>query len=150
MVAAGKPGAEQRLGITDCGASSPGPGHDCFMALPASDAIVGSQAGYFHGARFGAGCWVYLFEDGSGWHFSDVQCGQAPGTLPRIGLDDTVNVSGCANLRAQPSLTAPILTCVPNGTTVRLVGGPAYRDGHLWWMAQQGGWMVHESLVSAS
>jgi hypothetical protein len=47
-------------------------------------------------------------------------------------------------------LTAPILTCVPNGTTVRLVGGPVYRDGHLWWMLEQGGWMVHESLVGAS
>jgi hypothetical protein len=148
MVRAGKPGAEQSLGIPDCGSSQPGPGHDCFTALPAADAIVGTRAGYFHGSRFGSGCWVYLFEDENGWHFVDVRCGQAPGTLPRINQDDTVSVSGCANVRAEPSLQSTVLSCVPSGTNVHVVGGPVYRDGKLWWQLQGKGWMVHDSLVS--
>src|SRR5207237_10080242 len=55
MVSVGKPAAERQLGIADCGSTSPGPGHDCFMDLGASEAIIGSNAGYFHGSRFGAG-----------------------------------------------------------------------------------------------
>src|SRR5438067_4144772 len=147
MVAVGKPAAARQLGITDCGSSSPGAGHDCFMALGASDAMVGTDAGYFHGARFGSGCWVYLYEDGSGWHFVDVQCAQAPGSLPRIEMDDLVKVSGCANVRSEPGLQARIVACLPNGTTVHVVGGPVYRDGKLWWLLQGQGWVVHDSLV---
>jgi hypothetical protein len=147
MVAAGKPAAEQRMGIPDCGSTSPGPGHDCFMAFPASDAIVGAEAGYFHGARFGTGCWVYLYQDAGGWHFVDVRCAQAPGDLPRVAMDDQVHVTGCANVRAEPSLQAPVVACLPNGTTVHISGGPAYRDGKLWWYLEGRGWMVHDSLV---
>src|SRR5439155_13559772 len=55
MVAVGKPAAERQLGIADCGSSSPGPGYDCFAALVASEAMVGTDAGYFHGSRFGSG-----------------------------------------------------------------------------------------------
>ena len=147
MVAAGKPGAERQLGIADCGSASPGPGHDCFAAFGASDAIVGTDAGYFHGSRFGSGCWVYLYHDAGGWHYVDVRCAQAPGSLPRIGMDDTVNVSGCANVRAQPGLQTQIVACLPNGTSVHISNGPVFRDGKLWWFLQGQGWMVHESLV---
>jgi len=150
MVAVGTPGAERQLGIADCGSSSPGPGHDCFMAFGATDAIVGTEAGYFHGSRFGSGCWVYLDHDAGGWHFVDVRCAQAPGSLPRIGMDDVVKVSGCANVRAQPGLQAPVVRCLPNGTTVHVVGGPAFRDGKLWWLLQGQGWMVHDSLVGGA
>ena len=147
MVAVGKLAAARQLGITDCGSSSPGAGHDCFMALGASDAMVGTDAGYFHGARFGSGCWVYLYEDGAGWHFVDVQCAQAPGSLPRIGMDDLVKVSGCANVRSDPGLQGRVVACLANGATVHVVGGPVYRDGKLWWLLQGQGWMVHDSLV---
>ena len=147
MVAAGKPGAERQLGIADCGSASPAPGHDCFAAFGASDAIVGTDAGYFHGSRFGSGCWVYLDHDAGGWHYVDVRCAQAPGLLPRIGMDDTVNVSGCANVRAQPGTQTQIVACLPNGTSVHISNGPVFRDGKLWWFLQGQGWMVHESLV---
>ena len=147
MVAAGKPGAERQLGIADCGSASPGPGHDCFAAFGASDSIVGTDAGYFHGSRFGSGCWVYLDHDAGGWHYVDVRCAQAPGSLPRIGTDDIVNVSGCANVRAQPGLQTQIVACLPNGTSVHIASGPVFRDGKLWWFLQGQGWMVHESLV---
>jgi hypothetical protein len=148
MVAVGKPAAEQQLGIADCGSTSPGPGHDCFTALPASDAIVGTDAGYFHGARFGSGCWVYLYQHAGGWHFVDVRCAQAPGSLPRVAMDDMVHVTGCANVRAEPSLQAPVVACLPNNATVHITGGPAYRDGKLWWYLEGRGWMVHDSLVA--
>jgi hypothetical protein len=148
MVAVGRPEAEQRLAIPDCGATSPGPGHDCFAALQAADAIVGTDAGYFHGARFGTGCWVYLYQDAGGWHFVDVRCAQAPGSLPRVAMDDLVHVSGCANVRAEPSLQAPVVACLPNNTTVQITGGPVYRDDKLWWYLEGRGWMVHDSLVS--
>ena len=147
MVTAGNPGAERQLGIADCGSSSPGPGHDCFMAFGATDAIVGTEAGYFHGSRFGSGCWVYLDHDAGGWHYVDVRCAQAPRSLPRIGMDATVNVSGCANVRAQPGLQTQIVACLPNGTSVHISNGPVFRDGKLWWFLQGQGWMVHESLV---
>ena len=147
MVAVGKPAAERLLGIADCGSSSPGPGHDCFAALGASDAMVGTDAGYFHGSRFGSGCWVYLYQDGAGWHFVDVECAQAPGSLPRIGMDDLVKVSGCANVRSDPGLQGRVVACLANGATVHVVGGPVYRDGKLWWLLQGQGWMVHDSLV---
>ena len=150
MVAVGKPAAERQLGIADCGSTSPGPGHDCFMDLGASEAIIGSNAGYFHGSRFGSGCWVYLDRDGGGWHYVDVRCAQAPGSLPRIGTDDVVNVSGCANVRAQPGLQAQVVRCLPNGTTVHVVGGPAFSDGKLWWLLEGQGWMVHDSLVGGA
>ena len=150
MVAVGKPAAERQLGIADCGSTSPGPGHDCFMDLGASEAIIGSNAGYFHGSRFGSGCWVYLDRDGGGWHYVDVRCAQAPGSLPRIGMDDVVKVSGCANVRAQPGLQAQVVRCLPNGTTVHVVGGPAFSDGKLWWLLQGQGWMVHDSLVGGA
>src|SRR2546423_2376997 len=97
MVAAGKPAAEQQLRIPDCGSTSPGPGHDCFQALGPSDSWVGTNAGYFHGARFGSGCWVFLYRDSGGWHFVDVACGQGVGSLPRLNQDDVVFVTGCAN-----------------------------------------------------
>ena len=147
MVTIGKPAAERQLGIGDCGSTSPGPGHDCFLDLGASDAIIGTDAGYFHGSRFGSGCWVYLDHDAAGWHYVDVRCAQAPGSLPRVGMDDIVNVSGCANVRAQPGLQTQIVACLPNGTTVHVTGGPVLRDSKLWWLLQGQGWMVHDSLV---
>jgi len=147
MVTVGKPAAERQLGIGDCGSTSPGPGHDCFLDLGASDAIIGTDAGYFHGSRFGSGCWVYLDHDAAGWHYVDVRCAQAPGSLPRVGMDDIVNVSGCANVRAQPGLQTQIVACLPNGTTVHVIGGPVFRDSKLWWLLQGQGWMVHDSLV---
>ena len=72
---------------------------------------------------------------------------QAPGSLPRVGMDDIVNVSGCANVRAQPGLQTQIVACLPNRTTVHVIGGPVFRDGKLWWLLQGQGWMVHDSLV---
>src|SRR2546423_4719465 len=147
MVAAGNPGAERDLAIADCGTSSPGPGRDCFQALNAADAIVGTNAGYFHAARFGTGCWVYVYTDGAGWHYVDVRCAQAPGQLPRLDTDDLVHVSGCANVRSQPGLQAPIVRCLANGTAVHVSSGPVYTDGKLWWLLQGQGWMAHESLI---
>ncbi|TMD15698.1 MAG: SH3 domain-containing protein [Chloroflexi bacterium] len=147
MVAAGSPGAEGQMRIPDCGSGEPSPGHDCFQAMGGSEALVGTSAGYFQGARLGAGCWVYLYKDGTGWHYLDVRCAQAVGTLPRVGTDDDVHVSGCANVRAEPALAARIVACLPNGTVVHVGGGPAYRDGTLWWYLQDRGWMAHDSLV---
>src|SRR5205823_1082479 len=116
----------------DCGSASPGPGHDCFAAFGASDAIVGTDAGYFHGSRFGSGCWVYLDHDAGGWHYVDVRCAQAPGSLPRIGMDDTVNVSGCANVRRFPDVersahgSDAVLTTLP--LAVHCTGQSVHRE----------------------
>ena len=149
MVAAGKPGAERKFNIPDCGSSSPHVGNDCFEALGPQDSWVGTNAGYFHGARGGSGCWVYLYQDAGGWHFVDAQCAQAVGSLPRLDSDDTVNVTGCANVRSQPGLQSPVVACLPNGTNVHISGGLVYQDSKLWWFLQGRGWMVHDSLVGA-
>jgi hypothetical protein len=112
--------------------------------------VVGSNAGYFHGNRFGSGCWVYVYQDATGWHFLDVACGQAVGSLPTLNTDDLVYASGCGNVRAEPSLQAQVVRCLPSGTNVHLGNGLVYADGKLWWLVQNQGWMAHELLVAES
>ena len=148
MVGAGKPGAERDLGIRDCGSSQPGPGNDCFAVPSPKRGTIGTEAGYFLGARFGSGCWVYLYHDSGGWHYVNVRCGQATGYAPTVGADDQVYVTGCANTRTTPGLGSPVVDCLPNGTVVHVTNGPAYSDGKLWWRLQGHGWMAHDFLIS--
>ena len=74
MVTVGKPAAERQLGIGDCGSTSPGPGHDCFLDLGASDAIIGTDAGYFHGSRFGCSLRTGARLPSQGWHGRHREC----------------------------------------------------------------------------
>ena len=54
----------------------------------------------------------------------------------RISAGMTVEISGSyLNLRAQPSINAPVLMQVPFGWTVDITAGPDCVDGYVWWLA---------------
>lgn len=149
MLAAGVNAAEADLGVTDGGACRNG--QTCFWVGDPPRAMVGVHAGTFYGSIHaypeggGAGCWVYLYEDDTGWHFNSVRCAQATGSTP--GLQSLVWVTGCANVRETPSLAAKVLDCLPGGTQVDVDSAPVYADGHIWWHLAQRGWMAHEFLI---
>ncbi|MEL6527209.1 MAG: SH3 domain-containing protein, partial [Chloroflexota bacterium] len=55
---------------------------------------------------------------------------------------------GYLNMRAEPSLTAGVVTLLQSGTRGTIIAGPESRDGYIWWqisVGSQTGWMV-ESL----
>src|SRR2546427_252672 len=109
MVKAGKKPAEAYLHLGD--SDSCAPQQEC-LYTDGADGHIGIHAGWFHGNSGcpsgcgGAGCWIYLFEDASGWHFVNAACAQAPGETP--GAEDLVRVSGggCANVRSDPGNTS--------------------------------------------
>jgi hypothetical protein len=150
MIAVGRPGIEADLGFKDSASCS---GSDlCFQVGNPSRAMVGTNAGSFYGAEHsasgpgGAGCWVFLFEDSNGWHYVNGACAQSEGYVPGVG--DRVFVTGCANFRAAPGLSAKVLGCLGNGTIVNVDSAPVYKDAHIWWHLAGRGWMAHDFLVA--
>jgi hypothetical protein len=95
----------------------------------------------------GRQCVGYVYRTGGRWHFLEAACG-LPGQLsPLVGHDATVHVPGnCANVRDQASLNGTVVSCLADGTTVRIDGGPNYADGRLWWHEARG-WMAHDFLT---
>ncbi len=64
--------------------------------------------------------------------------GLAKGASARV-----VNTGSCLNVRESPSLNAPVRACLPDGTVVSVVSGPAGADGYRWWLIEAGatrGW----------
>jgi len=59
-------------------------------------------------------------------------------------------VGDCSNVRAQPSLTAAIVTCLKNGTTVQLIGESTRADAYTWWRHTGGGWTVDANFLPAA
>jgi hypothetical protein len=131
MIAVGQPAAQH---------DQPG-----FQVGNPSRAMVGTNAGTFYGTNSGTGCFVFLYQDATGWHYVNVRCAQATGYIP--GPQDSVKVSGCANVHAEPSLGSPVIACLANGTIVDVDSAPTYADGHIWWHLAGRGWMVHENLT---
>jgi hypothetical protein len=121
-----------------------------------TDPNAGLDAAYvqmgYGGQGGGAACFVYLFYEAGGWHSDPpIVCGQQGGSNPIMGYDDQVQVTGggCANVRQQPSITAKVVACLKNGTTVSIdTTPPRYVDGHIWWSVNhQQGFMAHDVLV---
>jgi hypothetical protein len=84
----------------------------------------------------------------------------APSPIPsNTPLTRTARVTsggqGGANLRREPSMTSPLVTVVPEGAAVRILG-PEQRsaDGQLWRQVEdsrgQQGWMVATALVETA
>lgn len=46
----------------------------------------------------------------------------------------------CLNVRAAPSKSATIVTCLADGATVRITDGPRTADGETWWLLDGLGW----------
>ncbi len=122
-----------------------------------TDPNAGLNAAYvqmgYGGQGGGAACFTYLFYDSAGWHlYPPIVCGQEGGLNPILGYDDQVQVTagGCGNVRQQPSLSAKVVACLKNGTTVTIDKiPPRFVDGHIWWSVNRGqGFMAHDVLIS--
>jgi hypothetical protein len=152
MIAVGKPAIEADYGWPDW--STCVNGQQCYEVGNPSRAMVGTNAGTFYGiygqypgGGLGSPCWVFLFQDSSGWHYANAGCAQARGYVP--GPGDRVFVNpGCANVRDVPSLSGKVIACLNNGTTVDVDSAPTYVDGHIWWHLAGHGWMAHDFLVA--
>jgi len=68
----------------------------------------------------------------------------APGQNVRI-----VNTEACLNARTYPSVSAPVWSCLPDGSDLRIVLGPIYSDTMWWWAAAQEGWVAEPYLAPA-
>jgi hypothetical protein len=120
-----------------------------------TDPNAGFNAAYvqmgYGGSGGGAACFTYLFHDSTGWHlYPPIICGQQGGLNPILGYDDEVQVTGgCGNIRQQPSISAKVVACLTNGTTVHIdTTPPRYVDGHIWWSVNNGqGFMAHDILI---
>ena len=149
MISAGKKPAEAYLHIGDSDSCAP---QQTCLYTDKADGIIGLDAGFFHGGEGcpagcgGAGCWVYLYQDASVWHFVDAACTQATGEIP--AAQDLVRVSGCANVRSAPGKTAPIVGCLPDQTLVDVDSAPVYTDGKIWWHLHGHEWMAHDFLIA--
>lgn len=152
MAAAGTPAIEKALGYRDWSVCSSG--ENCYRVSPEPSGMVGTAAGVltggfgqYPGGGLGAACWVFLYSDGGGWHFLNFACAQNPGFTPGSAATGThVFVSGCANYRTTPSLSATVVGCLANGTVVNVDSAPLYAEAHLWWHLTGRGWMVHDYL----
>jgi hypothetical protein len=152
IIAAGAPAVEKSLGIKDWSVCSNG--QTCFKVGTAAEAMVGTNAGVFDGGygmfpldNLGAACWVFVYQDAKGWHYLNSGCAQNDGFVP--GSSDTgthVFVTGCANYRTAPALSATVLGCLGNRTIVNVDSAPVYQDGHIWWHLTGYGWMAHDFL----
>src|SRR4029077_19725943 len=92
-------------------------------------------------------CVGYVYRSGGQWHFLDAVCGQPNQLSPMVGHDAIVHVPGnCANVRGAASLTARVVACLKDGSTVHIDGGPTYADTRLWWHDQHG-WVAHDFLT---
>jgi hypothetical protein len=152
MIAVGRPALETAFKLNDWSACTTG--EYCFQVGSPSLAMVGTNAGTFYGRSgaypqggFGAGCWAFLYQDSTGWHYYDGVCTQNGGLPSDQG---NVYVSTCANVRDAPGLNSRVVACLKNGTPVSVDSAPVYADGHIWWHLAGRGWMAHEYLVDPS
>ena len=92
-------------------------------------------------------CVGYVYRSGGSWHFLDAVCGLPDQLSPLVGHDAIVHVPGnCANVRDAASLTATVVACLKDGSSVRIDGGPTWADSRLWWHEQHG-WVAHDFLT---
>ena len=60
-----------------------------------------------------------------------------------------VNTGACLNVRTYPGVSAPVWSCLPDGSELKLVLGPVYSDTMWWWAASQQGWVAEPYLAPA-
>jgi hypothetical protein len=90
-------------------------------------------------------CFVYVYQEGWGWHSLDGYCTQE--LSASIGATNYIATAGsCANIRETPALTAKVSQCLSDRTRVTIDGGPSWRDGHIWWHLTDRGWTAHDNI----
>jgi hypothetical protein len=70
----------------------------------------------------------------------------APGATAEVR-----NTGQCLNVRLRPSLSGQAVDCLPDGTLLRVIGGPVEADGITWWEVSRqhlptAGWVSGEYL----
>jgi hypothetical protein len=145
--AAAIPGVEAKTGLR----YSAGKCATTAACLTLASQTVGQDAAaevFSTAAAGGRQCVGYVYKSGGRWHFLDAVCGLPGQVSPLVGHDATVHVPGsCANVRSGASLTARVVACIYDGTTVHVDGGPTYADSRVWWH-QTRGWMAHDFLTA--
>lgn len=58
-----------------------------------------------------------------------------------------VNTDSCLNVRTYPGVGAPVWSCLPDGSELKLVLEPVYSDTMWWWAASQEGWVAEPYLA---
>lgn len=109
----------------------------------------GAAAFVFSTAKTGGReCVSYVEQSNGAWKsVGSVLCGLPNQVSPLVGRDATVHVPGnCANVHAAASLQGGVVTCLSDGTAVRVDGGPTATDGFIWWHTAKG-WIAHDFLV---
>ena len=130
-------------------------GHDAWYYI----FDVGTNAGQDGGVVMT--CTVYLSRATAGYDYFDMICRHLNAVFPAaygaqghiaLGFGET----GCVNVHVDPSLTARVVACLPDGTAVTLNGGPYFvRDApptadfgtNYWWSVEGKGWVVHRYLM---
>jgi len=72
-----------------------------------------------------------------------------PQTATSIQIGCEVEVTGtgdCLNIRDQPSAESSVITCLPDGTRARVIGGPGLSLDYTWWILDRGGWAADQWL----
>lgn len=119
--------------------------------LSIADQTIGKDAAaivFVTAQSGGRQCVAYVYHKSGGWHLQDAACALPGQISPLVGREAIVHVPGsCANVRDDASLAARVVTCLRDGTTVHVVGGPIYADDFMWWRTDKG-WMAHDFLVA--
>jgi hypothetical protein len=68
------------------------------------------------------------------------------GAAAIVATDD----GDCLNILSGPGRAAPVITCLADGTPVRVVDGPMPADGVTWWQLDGLGWAAGEYLSPRS
>lgn len=70
------------------------------------------------------------------------------GAALTVGMQARVAGTGdCLRVHAAPSLSAPVLMCLPDGFVAPVSDGPRNADGYIWWQIGPLGWAVGTYLV---
>ncbi len=149
VLAAAIPGVEAKTGLKYSDSACPS-GTPCLRLVNQVSGLNAGAVEFSTASGAGRQCVGYVVQNAGAWHFLNATCG-LPGQLsPMVGNEATVHVPGqCANVRDAAGLNGNVVTCVNDGSTVHVDGGPNYADGKIWWHLEKNGWMAHDFLIGA-
>lgn len=107
---------------------------------------------YAAAARYGLQVHIYRIP-GGGPGDSGASLGTTTPASWAAGTNAVVSTSGCLNLRAEPSLSASRVGCLPTGAGVNVTGDAVVADGYTWVPVQTTagpGWMAADYLSQTS
>jgi hypothetical protein len=117
-------------------------------------------------------CVIYLVSTSTGWQGLggdvgiDSVCSPTGAAFPGVDEHGQIQMglgqTGCVNVHSTPSLSARVVSCLPDGSPVVVDGGPAYVPASpplppidlpsatldYWWHIAGQGWLVHAYLLT--